>query len=254
MHALPSWVKRTSGKNLFEVGGEEHLDSLTKRFRDKVLSAKDPYKLILEDIPAVFSDASNLTDGLRETMKGLMEIDSVLSNQFKVTVTSLLDDEPGDSLSARCVAVANSASRPEIENFAKRLKYWSENPTQARLEELISLVVGVRKESWTDERISEGYDKVRELCIQFKRYETFTRSLERASSSTRSVALIFENAQGEVLELEQFITDGKAENPQVAEVRSVIESQLDSCSDADRVRVLVELLSKEMKPFGSEAS
>ena len=254
MHALPSWVKRTSGKNLFEVGGEEHLDSLTKRFRDKVLAAKDPYKLILEDIPAVFSGTLNLTDGLRETMKGLMEIDSVLSNQFKVTVTSLLDDEAGDSLSARCLAVANSASRPEIENFAKRLKHWSENPTQAQLEEFISLVIGVRKESWTDERISEGYDKVRELCIQFKRYETFTRSLNRGSSNTRPVALIFENARGETLELEQFITNGKAENPQVAEVRSVIESQLDSCSDADRVRVLVELLAKEMKPVGSEAS
>jgi energy-coupling factor transporter ATP-binding protein EcfA2 len=253
MHALPSWVKRTSGKNLFEVGGDEHLDSLTKRFRDKVLSAKDPYKLILEDIPSLFQNANDLTEGLRETMKGLMEIDSVLSNQFKVTVTRLIDEEPGEALTSRCEAVAKAASRPEIENFAKRLKFWSENPTQTRLEELISLVIGVRKESWTDERISEGYDKVRELCIQFKRYETFTRASGRVGSGTRPVALIFENAIGETLELEQFISDGNVESSHLSKSRSAIESQLKDFSDAERVRILVELLAKEMKPVGSEA-
>jgi energy-coupling factor transporter ATP-binding protein EcfA2 len=253
MHALPSWVKRTSGKNLFEIGADEHLDNTTKRFRDKVLSAKDPYKLILEDISAVFSDSENLTEGLRETMKGLLEIDSVLSSQFKATVIRLLDDEPGETLSARCDAVASTASRPEIENFAKRVKLWSENPTQTRLEELISLVVGVRKESWTDERISEGYDKVRELCIQFKRYETFTRASGRSTSTTRPVSLIFETVEGMTLELEQFISDGKVKTSQLSEVRSVIESRLKDCSDAERVRVLVELLAKEMKPVGIEA-
>ncbi len=253
MHALPSWVKRTSGKNLFEVGGEEHLDNLTKRFRDKVLAAKDPYKLILEDIPAVFSESENLTQDLREAMKGLLEIDSVLSNQFKVTVSQLLDDEPGEALSVRCDAIASTASRPEIENFAKLVKLWSDNPTQTTLDALISLVVGVRKESWTDERISVGYDKARELCIQFKRYETFTRSSSRGYSSVRPVSLIFEGSEGKTIELEQFISDGKVESSQLARARSVIESQLQSCSGAERVRVLVELLAKEMKPVGSEA-
>ena len=253
IHALPSWVKRTSGKNLFEAGGEEHLDNLTKRFRDKVLAAKDPYKLILEDIPDVFGDTANLTEGLRDTMKRLLEFDAVLYNQFKVTVSRLLDGEPGETLSARCDAVVRTASRPEIENFAKRVKFWSENPTQARLEDLASLVVGVRKESWDDERISRGYDKVRELCIQFKRYETFTRVAGRSSSSTRPVSLIFETNEGETLELEQFISDYKEETSHQPEVRFVIESQLKYCSDVERVRVLVELLAKEMKPLSYEA-
>ncbi|MDG0980180.1 MAG: hypothetical protein P8O79_10655 [Halieaceae bacterium] len=252
MHALPSWVKRTSGKNLFEAGGRGHLQSLTKRFRDKVLSAKDPYKLILEDIPSVFNLASSLTDCLRDSMKELVEIDSVLSNHFKATVSKLLQEEPGEILTDRCSAVANSASRPEIENFAKRLRHWSKNPTQERLEELISLVVGVRKDNWTDERISEGYDKIRELCIQFKRYETFTRSAMRRYSAARPVALIFENTQGETLELEQFVSDSHAKSPRIAETRSIIESQLKNCSDSERIRVLVELLAKEMKPVGSE--
>jgi hypothetical protein len=55
------------------------------------------------------------------------------------------------------------------------------------------------------------------------------------------------------LELEQFISDGKVKTSQLSEVRSVIESRLKDCSDAERVRVLVELLAKEMKPVGIEA-
>jgi hypothetical protein len=252
MHALPSWVKRTSGKNLFEAGAEEHLDSLTKRFRDKVLSAKDPYKLVLEDIPSVFEESKALTESLRETMKALMEIDSMLSNQFKAAITSLIDEEPGEALSNRCETVSSIASRKEIEKFVEKLKLWSDDPTQMRLEELISLVVGVRKDSWTDERISEGYDKIRELCIQFKRYETFTMSATRGGSGTRPVSLIFTNGSGEILELEQFISDGRAETANLSEARSGIELKLENCSDAERVRILVELLAKEMKPVGSE--
>lgn len=252
LHALPSWVKRTSGNNLFEVGGADHLDSLAKRFRDKVLAAKDPYKLILEDIPAVFQGSENLAHALREAMKGLLEIDSVLSNQFKVTVTQLLDGDSGKELSDRCNAVALTASRPEIENFAKRVKLWSDNPTQETLDALISLVVGVRKESWTDERISAGYDKIRDLCIQFKRYETFTQTSERSDANTRPVSLIFENDKGKAIELEQFISGVKSETPQVSMTRSAIESQLTSCSSAERVQVLVELLAKEMKPISGE--
>ncbi len=252
MHALPSWVKRTSGKNLFQIGGPEHINNITKRFRDKVLSAKDPYKLILEDIPSVFGADTDLVHGLRECMKGLLEIDSVLANQFKATISEILDDEAGERLSARCDAVASSASRPEIENFAKRLKQWSGNPTHILLDELISLLVGVRKESWTDERISEGYDKLRELCIQFKRYETFRRSSINGERQTRPVSLIFEDVNGSPIELEQFISSTTEESKNLVDAKSAIETHLAKCSNAEKIRVLVEMLAKEMQPVGSE--
>lgn len=253
MHALPSWVKRTSGKNLFEAGGKEHLTTLTKRFRDKVLAAKDPFKLILDDIPALFEDTPNITSGLREVMKSLSEIDSALLNQFKSTVVQILGDEPGERLSLRCDAIERTASRPEIENFAKKVKQWSDQPSQEKLGELISLLVGVRKESWTDERISEGYDKVRELCVQFKRYETFSSSSNRKGAGTRSVSLIYEDSRGQPVALEQFVADSKLDEVRVTEINAAIRTYLKKCSDVEKIQVLLDLLASEMKPVGGEA-
>lgn len=252
LHALPSWVKKTSGKNLFQAGGSEHLDKSTKRLRDKVLSAKDPYKLILDDIPVIFHGSQSLAQSLRDAMKALLEIDSMLSNQFKVTLCQQLGGQPGKALSTRCDAVASTASRPEIENFAKRVKLWSEEPTQTTLDSLISLIVGVRKDSWTDERISEGYDRLRELCIQFKRYETFTQASSSGKHNSRPIALIFENSAGQTVELEQFISSNETKKPDLFQARHAIESQLENYSESERVQLLVELLAKEMNPVGGE--
>lgn len=252
LHALPSWVKRTSGKNLFSGSEQEHLNALTKRFRDKALSAKDPYKLILEDLPELFGKGKELSAGLKQCLSSLLAIDKDVSNMFENTVLEMLGGGAGHPLRVRCELVEKSASRPEVENFAKRVKAWSDSQSPVLLDELISLVVGVRKESWTDERISQGYDKLRELCIQFKRYETFTRSASKGVAGTRPISLIFESEQGNIVELEHFVFNDASLNSHTNKARKKIESQLSSCANSDRVQLLVELLAKEMKPVSNE--
>lgn len=249
LHTLPSWVKRTSGKNLFSGDQQNHFDRLTKQFRDKVLSAKDPFKLILEDIPNLLGKGEDLQASLKRCLSNLLEIDSIVSNHFKNTVIDMLNAEPGNSLSVRCEKVAKSASRPDIENFAKRIQVWSDTQSQEALEALISLVIGVRKEKWTDERISQGYDKVRELCVQFKRYETFTLSSNKSTVGTRPVSLIYQNEHGEVQELEEFIVSGSKSKAAYEEIESVLSKY----PNPERVQLLVDLLSKEMKPVCYEA-
>ena len=179
-HRLPSWVKRTSGNNLFDVSGAKHLSPLTKRFRDKVLAADDPYRLILEEIPALFGASNDFEAELRQCMESLSELDVFLSRQFEVVVLELLGVSKPEALSARCQTVALHASRPEIENFARRLGDWSVSPGEATFEPLMVLVVGVRKESWADESISSGYDKLRDLCRQFRRQESFSAATGKA--------------------------------------------------------------------------
>lgn len=252
IHSLPSWVKRTSGKNLFEASGREHLPTLTKRFRDKVLAAKDPFKLIIEDIPDLFGHVGNITVALREVIEALSELDSSLSNKFRSTISQLLGDEPGAKLSLRCDEVVRTASRPEIENFAKKVKLWSDEPSQDRLDELISLLIGVRKESWTDERISEGYDKARELCIQFKRYETFLRTSERRRSGVRPVSVIYEDSNGLPIALEEFIMDKGLDRKRLHKTSADIQKYLHHCSGSEKIQVLLDLLSLEMKHIDGE--
>ncbi|MCW8884755.1 MAG: hypothetical protein OQK12_05800 [Motiliproteus sp.] len=252
MHAIPSWVKRTSGKNLFKTGGADHLDTLTKRFRDKVLSAKDPYKLILEDIPQLFSEGQDLSQGVRQCLDSLLEIDSIVAAQFRTTLLELLGASADEALIGRCSHVIQNASRPEIENFSKRVQQWSDAQSQQAFDELVALVIGVRKESWTDQRISEGYDKMRSLCVQFRRYETFSTSAEKATISTNPVSLIFKSKEGKLVELEQFVDACAEHDPVAAAVQSKIQENLSTCSTDQRVKLLMEMLAKEMLPVGGE--
>ena len=249
MHAIPSWVKRTSGHNLFKSGADDHLDTLTKRFRDRVLSAKDPYKLILEDIPNLFDDRTALSAKMSQCLSSLFEIDGILSSEFKNTLLNMLSGEVGESLSARCLMVAQNASRPEIENFAKRVAKWSDNPTHQNLDELISLLVGVRKESWTDERISEGYEKLQNLCVQFKRYETFSNTAVHSSNDTLPVSLIYRDLLGNISEFEQFVDAKSVDDKRFKDIKSAMDKELASMNTSERVAVLMQMLASEMLPI-----
>ncbi len=76
---------------------------------------------------------------------------------------------------------------------------------EATFEPLMVLVVGVRKESWADESISSGYDKLRDLCRQFRRQESFSAATGKAVWSTVPVSLIYNDASGALVEREQFV-------------------------------------------------
>ena len=252
MHAIPSWVKRTSGHNLFKASGEDHLDPLTKRFRDRVLNAKDPYKLILEDIPAIFGERENLSSKLSSCLSSLLQTDNNLASHFRTTLLDILNASPGPELSKRCGFVAANASRPEIENFAKRIAKWSDDQSPQNLDELISLLVGVRKDSWTDERISDGYEKLRNLSIQFKRYETFADSESRADSETSPVSLIFKDQNGDIVELEQFVDARSLDASELGCTKDILSNGLSDLNSSQRVTVLMALLAKEMIPVASK--
>jgi hypothetical protein len=252
MHAIPSWVKRTSGHNLFKAGGEDHLDPLTKRFRDRVLAAKDPYKLILEDIPTIFGNRDDISSKLSNCLSSLFQTDTNLSSYFKNTLLEILGAAPGPDLTRRCEFVAENASRPEIENFAKRVAKWSSNETQQNLDELISLLVGVRKDSWTDERISEGYEKLRNLSVQFKRYETFADSESRSDANTSPISLIYKDLNGDVIELEQFVDAKALDSKELKALESKLTEDLNELNNSHRVSVLMALLAKEMMPIGGK--
>lgn len=246
VHALPSWVKRTSGNNLLGASGEAHLTSKTKRFRDQVLSAKDPYKLILNDIPGLFSDTEDLAQQLKTTLDSLSEIDPLVTQQFAMVMQTLLSVSPGEELNKRCQTVILNASRPEIEEFSRRLQRWSNEPNQAKLEDLIALAVGVRKDSWTDEKLSQGYDRLRGFCLQFMRYEAFASSAKNAPSNKTPVSLVYKAADGSLITKEHFVDPSKTmDAPTVSKLQDIKQSLVAMSSEL-RVKLLLDLLADEM--------
>ena len=232
------------------MGGDSHLSPLAKRFRDRVLAANDPYRLILEEIPELFSAESDIESGLRQCVGNLAELDAILSRKFETTLLEILGGGDSEELSLRCERVANNASRPEIENFARRLGNWARSRSAEALETLMALVVGVRKESWTDETISIGYEKLRDLCRQFRRHESFNVTQEHAGNGTVPVSLIYNDSDGALIEREQFLAFGS--DPIEGDKGAIqsVKGELCELSKDQRVRILVQLLADEMDPVG----
>lgn len=251
VYSLPSWVKRTSGDNLFQVSGPPHLSAEVKRFRDVVLSAKDPFKLILEDLAKIFRRDDELELKLRSSLETLNELDTNVASRFRDTLLDLLGAELGSELSKRCKLVEEHASRPEIENFAERLRDLSEDQTAGRLEALIALVIGVRKEGWTDERISAGYDNLRNLCRQFTRYESFI-SIDAGEGAMSPVSLMFRDSSGQELAYEGFVPapDDLSESSQ--QVHKAISEQVANLSKTEKIKVLLAELSTHMSRSNEE--
>lgn len=251
VYSLPSWVKRTSGENLFQVSGPAHLSAEVKRFRDVVLSAKDPFRLILDDLPKVFDEDDELDLKLRLSLETLNELDVNVADRFKDTLLELLNAELNSELSNRCRRVVQHASRPEIENFAERLYELNEDQTAPKLEALIALVIGVRKEGWTDERISAGYDKLRNLCRQFVRYESFI-SIEAGEGAMSPVSLMFRTNSGQEVAYEGFVSapDDLSETSQ--QVHRAISEQVANLSKAEKIKVLLAELSTHMSRSDEE--
>ena len=252
VHSLPSWVKRSSGVNLFQVRGEVFIPSEVKRFRDVVLAAKDPFKLILEDLPKIFGVDEGIEVAVRTALDTLNDLDAQVTEQFKKTLLELLGATIGLDLERRCNEVVAHSSRPEIENFAKRLQHICSTASEEAFEALIVLVIGVRKESWTDERISAGYDKLRVLCNQFNRYESFISMEKSAAVGTSPVAVIFRSATGKNVQLEQFVQAPDDLSGPLVRVREEVGKQMSSLTKADRTKVLLAELTMCMNEVGSD--
>ena len=112
--------------------------------------------------------------------------------------------------------------------------------------------MGVRKESWTDDSISLGYDKLRDLCRQFRRQESFSTSKDKAVQGTVPVSLIYNDASGTLVEREQFIGLDAAGLNGPSRIAKAVKGELSELSRERRVRILMELLADEMDPVGEQ--
>ncbi|RUO71244.1 ATP-binding protein [Pseudidiomarina salinarum] len=254
IHTLPPWVKKTSGQ-LFE--SEERgveLSKEAKALRNSVLRANDPYKLVLEDIPAIFDVSGNnesskesineLSIRLKSAIDELMSQHTLLIDAFKQVVRQELDGEFDQELASRSFRVANAAHRPTIREFSTRLNGYINGKNS--FEWIVSTALGAAERSWTDKHISNGLHEIYNLCRQFRREETFSKLT--STTSAKSVGLITTDKAGGLVELEGHISKASENDPKLESLLESVSEELKPLSNDLKREVLVRLLSELMHP------
>lgn len=260
VHKLPSWVKKTSGDNF----GEEHQQGLSKEarnFRNKVIGANDPFKLILDDLPTVFGFSKDdpsveklLATSLKRAIEELTAQHDILFNGFKQVITSMLGEDFNERLKERCIFVDKVAKRPNVKEFAKRIAAYIDNQekpiAKTKFEFIINLTTGTPERNWTDKHLRNGFDELQNLCIQFRRIESFGNIQNKGTS--KPLALMTLDDNGKHKEFGSFIKHGLTDDTQVLKAVSNIQSNLSDISKEKQLAALSKLLADLMDDVTEE--
>jgi len=249
VHTLPTWVKKTSGESFSQSNNDQVLTREAKTFRNKVIAANDPYKLILEDLPDIFGldkNDKNIDEKLGQSLKTAIEDLSaqhdMLLSGFKQIIMSNLAAEFDDDLKARCELIVSVAQRPNVKELASRLiNYINGN---AKFESIVNLAATVPERNWTDKHLRNGLDELQNLCIQFRRIESFSHISNKGSS--QPLALITTDNSGNYMEYDGFIKFNSENDENVKSAVDSVKSTIAHLSKEEQLAALTNILSSLM--------
>lgn len=249
VHKLPAWVKKTSGES-FNDSQQNGLTKEARDFRNKVIGANDPYKLILEDLPAVFGfkkDDPKIEDQLgyklRTAIEDLSAQNDILYNGFKQIITSTLGEDFNDILKKRCEFVEGIAKRPNVKELAKRITQCIND--DSKFEFVINLATGTPERNWTDKHLRNGLDELQNLCVQFRRIESFGNLQNKGSS--KPLSFITTDSDGNHQEFGSFIKHDLEMDSDVLQVVEKIKSSFSDLSKEKKLAALTNLLTNLME-------
>ena len=249
VHTLPTWVKKTSGENFYHNEGAKGFTSEARAFRNKVISANDPYKLILEDLPEVFGLDKNdntvddkLSQCLKTAIEDLSAQHNMLLSAFKQIIKVDLAAEFDDQLKERCHIILAVAQRPNVKELASRLVEFINNKTT--FESVISLAAGAPERNWNDKNLRNGLDELQNLCIQFRRIESFNNIGTKAGS--QPLAFITTDTEGNHKSYGGFIKFDLENDSDVKSAVNGIKSRIELLSKEKQLAALTNMLTKLM--------
>lgn len=249
VHSLPTWVKKTSGESFTPSDSSSGLTKAARSFRNRVLAANDPYKLILEDLPDIFNldkDAKDADKILAHSLKTAIEDlsaqhDMLLSGYKQIIMTNLAADLDS-ALKERCDLIVLMAQRPKIKELASRLIDYIDG--KASFELIVNLAVATPERNWTDKLLKNGFDELQNLCIQFRRIESFSHISKKSSS--RALALITTDSTGQYKEYDGFIKFDLEKDKDVKTAVNDLNSTIEHLSIEKKLAALTTLLSSLM--------
>lgn len=249
VHKLPAWVKKTSGDSFID-GSKLGLTNEARAFRNEVLRANDPYKLILESLPSIFSVDKNKSDSkallakkLKNALEDLSSQNSMLVGGFKQIVIEQLGSELDEVLKKRCENVVKASQRPPVKEFATRLAKFIDG--KIGFEMVIAAAAGTPERNWTDRHIRNALDEIQNLCVQFRRIESFSRFSDTTAS--KPIALMTRNEDGDHEEYEVHLSNALAQDEDVRGAITQLESVLQSMPIEKKRAALSRLLISNME-------
>lgn len=190
MNSLNGWVHRTKG-----------LKRDTMRFRDMVRSAKDPNKLIFEDIPSLFNIAID-----KPTTKDFLSLKGAI-HELSVAYEDLIHSLGNILFSALQINPMNL----DVENLHKRAKNVSRATGDFRIDALASRLEKMDPESvvdiagiaslaankpisdWIDQDVERARIEIGALCDGFKKAELYSHLKGKNSDRITYYVLSSEN-------------------------------------------------------------
>ena len=257
IHKLPAWVKKTSGDIFSSQIGSFGLTSNARDLRNKVISAHDPYELILKELPQVFGvnvEQKNsdelISNKLNAAIEELLSQHAQLLESFKLLLEEGLAGEFNQELKERCQLVMDNAQRPKVKELAGRIIQVIDG--QQKLEFIISLAAGVVDKNWTDKHLRSAYDELQNLCLQFRRAEAFANAAR--GGSVRPVAIITADENGNYQEYSGFIESNFEKDIEYANTLHQFQDSVKAFSKEKQIALLSKLMSDIVNSDEKEVS
>ena len=137
-----------------------------------------------------------------------------------------------------------------MKELASRLIDYIEG--DAKFEPIVNLAATVPERNWTDKHLRNGLDELQNLCIQFRRIESFSHISNKSSS--KPLALITADDSGNYKEFDGFINFNLENDKTVISAVESVKSTIAHLSKEEQLAALTNILSNLMDSTKSSVS
>ncbi len=239
---LPTWTGRT-----------RQLSANARLVRQLLKHAKDPNKLLFDDLPQVLSDpvepgrevdlqlvAARMREGLHELRDSyptmLRRLKDMLLAELQVPNTS---HRSLDELRARARNIQELGADHRQEAFVVRIARFQ--GTDADIESLASLALNKPPNAWTDHDVDHASVVLASMAQEFVRNEAFAHVKGRADKRHAMAVVVGMDGHSNIAHNEFDVTD--ADRPLIEALSAQIEEVLD-CNDDSRNNIILAALAK----------
>jgi energy-coupling factor transporter ATP-binding protein EcfA2 len=247
----PLWTHRTS-----------RLSAHAIRMRDTFKRARDPNKLLFDDLPNALSDAAGLpmeentqtlvdqiSEGMREIM---MAYPAMLTRLRDLTLEEL--QVPNTSakaiaeLRSRAANISQTAGDYRIEAFVQRLADY--DGTAEEFGKIASLSIGKEMQNWIDLDIDQATIELADMAQRFLRAESFARVKGR--DQTRRALSVVIGMEGSPAPISEEFAVQRGERQAVEQLIAQLQLGLEQVGVSDRHIILAALTEISLRYMESD--